>query len=477
MNIEELAKKFITLASKPTLSKAEHEEARTLMRQLREAGMSNEELSKLSKGKWTPSTIKFYTPGIKPAHPSQWEDSVALLDKLISSGLTLDDVGTAVTVSEDLKSHGVNLDNVIDLLLAADSSSLEIADLIQQYELFGESGLSPKNVSEALSLKEELERRGLGLDSLAPLVELAKNQGEPRRIIQALSKYASLNELSEQVDSASGELESLNQQIDEKCQQMEEVETKLTKLKMPIEAYEKAIDLGFTEHELAKLSGLTQKYGGVKEVLKAIEAYASLFDILNKNTKAKAELSEVKANISKLETQYAHLKTAITMCQTLIQQYKFGIDAISTIFSIAKKYGEPLDVLKAIEAYGKLQVVQHELGEFEGKVNQCKELLGQLQGEYQETLDRLESLNATALRVGAEVGKVEGELAASRQWQEVMNLIKDPVTADYAQHGPVALVIAVALHKWLSANEEKFKSYHTVKSGLQNLIKELGGVW
>ena len=53
MNIEESAKKFVTLADEPTLSKAEHEEVRELMRQLKKSGMTNKEISELSKGKWT----------------------------------------------------------------------------------------------------------------------------------------------------------------------------------------------------------------------------------------------------------------------------------------------------------------------------------------------------------------------------------------------------------------------------------------
>ena len=406
MGIEEIVHELQNLASKSILSKSEHESARQLMRHLKELGMSNEDISKLSKGKWTPSTVKFYTPGIRPTHPNPWEGAVALLDKLISTELTLDDVGTAVAVSENLKSDGIRLDQVVDLLLVADSCSVEVTDLIRQQELLKEFGLSPKDVSESLSLKDKLDKQGLKLDSLAPLVKLARNYGEPHQIIQALSKYASLSELSEQVNSINGKLESLNQQMEEKCRQMEEASASLTQLKAPIEAYEKAVELGFNQNELAKLAGLTKKYGGVKEILEAIKSYANYSDIRNKNTKAKAELSEVKANISKLETQYAGLKTAITMCQTLIQQYKFGIDAISTILSIAKKYGEPLDVLKAIEAYGKLQIIQHQLGEFEVKVNERTELLDQVRSKYQETLDGLESLTARAAEAGTEIGRI-----------------------------------------------------------------------
>jgi hypothetical protein len=174
---------------------------------------------------------------------------------------------------------------------------------------------------------------------------------------------------------------------------------------------------------------------------------------------------------------FAGLKTAVTMCQTLIQQYKFGIDAISTILSIAKKYGEPLDVLKAIEAYGKLQIIQHQLGEFEVKVNERTELLDQVRSKYQETLDGLESLTARAAEAGTEIVTIEGRVTACKQWRALINLIEDPVTADYAECGDLALLVTVALHKWVSINDGKFKSTYEITSGLQSLIKQLGGVW
>lgn len=87
MNIEELTEKFVALANKETLSKSEHEEARKLMKQLKKGGMSNNEISDLSGGKWSPSTVKFYTPGTKVDNPSPWQDVATLLNKIISSGM------------------------------------------------------------------------------------------------------------------------------------------------------------------------------------------------------------------------------------------------------------------------------------------------------------------------------------------------------------------------------------------------------
>ena len=45
--------------------------------------MSNLEISKLSAGKWSPSTIKYYTPGVKLTQPSPWQNAVALLEAFL----------------------------------------------------------------------------------------------------------------------------------------------------------------------------------------------------------------------------------------------------------------------------------------------------------------------------------------------------------------------------------------------------------
>lgn len=308
-----------------------------------------------------------------------------------------------------------------------------------------------------------------------PLVELAKKYGEAQKIIEALSKYASLSELSEQVDSANGELESLNQQIGEKRQQVKEAETELTKLKEPIEAYAKAIDLGFTKDELVKLSNMAGKYGGVKKFLKGVDAYQNYYGILNKITKAEARLTEIEASTSKVDTHYAHLKTATTMCEALIEQYKFGLDAITTILAAAKKYGEPLDVLKAIEAYGKLQALQLALAKLEGEVAERKELLAQVEGKCEGALDQLESLNATALKVGAAVAEVEAQLSNSKDVQKLLNLVNKPASVEYKEYGPLVLTIATSLRKWVASNEHRFKLTYSIKNGLDSLITELGG--
>ena len=339
MNIEELAKKFIVLASKFTLSKAEQEEARDLMRQLKGAGMSNEEISKLSKGKWTPSTIKFYTPGIKAADPSPWQDTISLLENVISKGLTLEDVELAANVDRYLKDKELTLEQIVDLVIDADSDSVNLGTLASMHKELKESGLSFKDVTETLSFKKQLEERNWTIDSLAPLIELAKNYGEPAQVIEAFSQYTSLIELKEKISAANSELESVNLEQVSANQHLDETQSELSRIQESLKAYDEVNKLGFSEPELLKLSNLAKKHGTVKKILNEVEAYADYAEINEGINEAKTKLSNIEAKIGQLEISYSHLKTATSMCDALIHQYKFGLDAISTIYSMAKKYG------------------------------------------------------------------------------------------------------------------------------------------
>ncbi len=476
MNLEDLVKKFVALASQPKLSKAEQEEARDLMKQLKEAGMSNEQISKLSKGRWSPSTVKFYTPGIKPAHPGSWDDAVDLLKGVIDVGFTLNDVETALKVSERLKSQGVNLDDMIGLQFAVDSSSLDLAEVVHQYQSLKESGLLPDQISEALSFKKELAKMGLKVGSVVPIIELAKNYGDPDKVIEALSQYKSLIDLDQYIAAANSKLNGIQEQLTNKQEQIESAKANLSKLDNLIAAYEKIKKLGFGVTELSKLSTLAQKHGTVTKLMDVVDAYNTYSDILDKLNKAKSDLVTSKSDSEKLQAGTAHIKTAVTMCRTLIDEYSFGLDAVATLFSMAGKYGTALDVLKGVEAYGKLETLNQEVASKKGEASQLKEEIAHLAGQRKQSQESLESLSALAVEVGNQVGKVEGQAAGHNQLQKLLVLIGNPEAAGYEEYIETGVVLALALKRWVTKNETRFKHYDQIKSGLESLFKAVGGL-
>lgn len=475
VSVEELAVKLVNLANKPTLSKAENEEVRRSMKLLKKAGMTNQEISELTGGKWSESTIKGYTTGVKATDPSPWQDAVGLLNDLMSMGMCLNDVDTAVTIGKDLKSWGVTLEEVASFLLLADSSSTDLGTLLQQNKELKECGLSPKAVGEALSLVNELHENGLSLNSLPTLVRVAGSYGEPEKVLEAVSVYGSLGEIESEVSMARKELENLVAHEASLHQQMEGAQADLAELENLLRAYHKVSELGFGEEELVELSNLAERFGGPRAVLKGFRAYADYSEISDKVTKAKKEVNNVQARINELNAEYDHLKAAIGLCDSLIYKQKLGLDAIGTLVAIAKKYGEPMGVLKAVETYGNIKTMEDKVEELEGKIHEREKLLHWTEGQYQAALEQLGSLNASSVKAGAEVGKLESRLQESKELHGLVILVNDPVSADYSEFGPVVVALVVAVLKWVKQNERRFGNVYGIKLGLESLIKQLGG--
>jgi len=250
MNIEELTKKFVALAGKGTLSKAEHEEARKLMTQLKKTGMSNNEISDLSGEKWSPSTVKFYTPGIKADNPSPWKNAATLLNKAIVADLTLEDIENAVEVFDYLEAQSLDLEAVVSFMQNAHSASLSFFDLIQQHLIFKETGVSLYQVVEFIEEKKILEEKGISFDLVKQFSELAGKFGDTQAVFQALSTYGSLREVEVKVDDNEKKLENIHEETASAEQKLQEAQEMLAEIAKPLEAYKKAVGLGFGEEEL-----------------------------------------------------------------------------------------------------------------------------------------------------------------------------------------------------------------------------------
>jgi len=475
MTVEELAKRFVFLANKALLSKTEQEEARNLMRKLKEQGMGNDEIAKLSQGKWASSTVKGYTKSIKANTPNEWQAAVKLFDELLAASMSLEDVEKTLTMHDALSNAHISLDQVLELLISADSASVDKSELVQYHKDLKQQGLSIQDVAEVLGFKRELEKRGLGLDSLSPMVELTKSHGHPDEVIAAVAKYNSLTDIENQVVVRSQELCDLNERLASANAELERVKTKTSKLKGALQELHKVERMGFSEDVLRKLVALAGIHGTVKAVLEIVEAAANYLDITHRLKEGKAALIAKKAEIDKLEADYAHLKTVTTMCQNLMDRHNFGLDAVTMVFAAAEKYGQPVDMLKAIEAYGKIEAMEQKLRELEGKITAREERLSQLQGRVGEELEKLDSLHAMALKVGSSVAKVQQDVSRSQEYDRLIRFIEDPDSAGYEENMPLAVTMIVALRTWVIKHEKKFRYPHAIRGKLDTFLGELGG--
>jgi predicted nucleic acid-binding Zn-ribbon protein len=389
--------------------------------------------------------------------------------------MDFEDIDNAASIPYQLEEQGITLQQVISLLDTAETHSMDLTVMVQLNNELKKHGLSPKDSQETLVLKKELEAMGFTLDSLKPIVELVKNYGSIQGITEAVSEYSSLADIESQTVVAKEGLEVLNQDISRAKDHLGDVQKQTSDLEEPLKAYEKVVSLGFGLDELTTLSELAEKYGGAEKVLQAVTDVTDHSHYLSMIEKAKVELASMEAKIQQLETQYGHLKATITICETLYKKHGLGLDAISTILSIAEKYGKINNVLKGLDSYGNLQKLQEEADKLEGAVAELQSLLAQLEGKNNKTLEQFESLNAIAMKTGAEVAKVENRLQESKALHKIVSFINDPASANYQEYGQLAVAILKSILKWVTSNEKHFLYPNRMKSALQDLITELGG--
>ncbi len=475
MTVEELAKKLILLANKETLSKAEHEQAQQIMAELKKSGMSNAEIVKISGGRWKLPTVKGYTSGVKAPKKSDWQDAVSVLSGVISAGLSLEDIDAVLKVQTSLQHKGLAMEEVIELLVAADSASVEIDELVQLYKNASKNGLSFKTMSEAAKFKLDLEANGLTLDSLPAIVKLAKDYGAASKVLEALAAHGSLMQIESEAADAEKKRQDALAQVAAAEQELQVAEEKLGKLENALKELGQVKNLGFGDTELNSLAELAGKFGGPGAVFKALKLHGNLADLTDKVSAAKAKHDTLNAESSRLQTNNSHLSTAVSMCRKLISGYKVGPDGVATLLSIASKYGEPLTILRALEAYGSLKALKDKRAKLEGIIAERERLAAQMEGQYQVGLAHLDELNALAAKVGAGVGELEAKLAADENLWRIGQLLVNPQGVDFDRHAVVALGMSIALSRWASANEKKLPSAGTFKIGVEALVKDLGG--
>lgn len=166
------------------------------------------------------------------------------------------------------------------------------------------------------------------------------------------------------------------------------------------------------------------------------------------------------------------------MCKRLLKR-RFSLRALSLINATAWRYGEPTEVLKAIEAYGALKEIKKEtdqaktrLAEIKGEIEVLKETYAEQNARNLAMLDQFEILNVKAIEAGTAVGSVQEQLKGAR---DIMNLLQNPMAASYEDYAALVLPLVKSIRIWVSENKSKFNLPYRINEGLESLLEDLGG--
>ena len=86
MDIEIVASELAQLSKIGILSKGHLEQAKNLMKKLKKMGMSTQEISQITDGKWSESSIKGYVKGLKSPAEGPWQDAIGIFSSMAASG-------------------------------------------------------------------------------------------------------------------------------------------------------------------------------------------------------------------------------------------------------------------------------------------------------------------------------------------------------------------------------------------------------
>lgn len=474
-DFEELTRRLTVLAETPVLSKGEHKEAVETMRQLKRDGMSNEQIARLSGERWSASTVKGYTKGVRSAADGQWQDAVDVMKDVMSGDLSLEEVAQAAALKTKLAHSHVSVDDVVLVMDAAHAASTDVRQLVELLKKLNEHGLSPKKAAEALTLKETLNKQGLSMESLPKLAQVAQEFGGIEGALNAVAGYGSLKQLEEKTKAAEERLSTANEQFAAAEKKLAETRSTVVKERKPLEALSKARSLGFGEAELTQLNKASERVGGPKAVFKVFDDCAALIELGRRKEKAMQDVAGAQAMIRKLAADYSHLKEAVELCSSLIRDYGFGLDAIATVHFVAQRYGSPTVVLKALETYGNVQSLHDREQQLEKMVQEKERSLEKLKDEEWQATDMIKALHNRYEAISADAAQLEKKVEASVGLSKVKTFLSSPSSLDFKEGGPTALAVAVALREWSSRYRSRLARGGAINFGLDVLIGDLGG--
>jgi len=335
--IDALAQLFIELAGREHLNKVERKKCVALMKQLKLLGMSCHEISELSVGRWSPTTIRTYTAGIKAASVKKYKDVVSLLQQLNESGLVLDDVEDTLAFRKELKTRKVELGDLADVISSTDFAGVDLEDVIEISKMAAENNFTRDHLQKGVEILLQCKEQNLEPSDMFSYLAATKQFGSVTEVVETVKASTSLDHIKEEIAARELALENLETKIEEARQQLE----KLNDLQ---EAASKVSKQGFTPEILSDIAKVAGKFGGVNAVIEVINNYDSLEALKETEKMAHEKVEKAKGETAKLWVDHTNLKTAIDMCLELVEHHGFGPDGIAALLAIVGKFGDPVTV-------------------------------------------------------------------------------------------------------------------------------------
>jgi hypothetical protein len=273
-----------TLAKLGRLSKPRLARARVLMGLLREAGFLPSEISEFVGGRWKADAVRRYGLWSGVADMSRRDAVIGVVAGLVAGGYGLEDVVLCTAAKKQLDKAGITFNEAIGIGLAVLSAKASVMDLSVFSVEVRESQQTLSELETRKNLADDLDRLGLTREVQLDILGWAKGFGGEEKVKRFLAEYPSHSSLIQAEKKIEGRIEVLKGEVSalegRRAQHQSIIDGNLN-LFNTVNAL---IIQGWNPVNLDLVKSLTEKHGGLSEVLHA----------LNK-------LSEVKGKVEKPE--------------------------------------------------------------------------------------------------------------------------------------------------------------------------------
>ena len=391
--------------------------------------------------------------------------------KLDADGLTLDQLDRQIKEAESnlapLEDKKNSLSEQVETLETRVAEKSELIKQVGALEKFGFDEERLRQLHDALG--EIGAKHGLKGKEVT-----GKFFGDLKDYEAIVGAELRLKGLQTQIETRSLELDMAEKKLEKARDEMADVQKALA-------SYQRLVSMGFDEKALGELEKAVKKYGTPRTVLTAVSRFAGLSDIKTATEDMKGKLNQEKADVEATEKKHLHLKSIIEMCEDLLRR-KFSLQTITLIRETAMKYGEAVDVMKAIEAYGSLEEIEKKISqartglvETQAKTQRQKELEAEYQARIRATLEQLEVLNAKAIEAGRQAGVAQQQTKKDAKSRDILNLLQNPTSAGYEDCLPLVLVMLNSIRLWTDTNKNQFRYFSLLDRNLKDALGNIGG--
>ncbi len=194
-----------------------------------------------------------------------------------------------------------------------------------------------------------------------------------------------------------------------------------------------------------KLLGATKRYGDPEKVLQALMKFESIQDIDDYKKKLEeyiAILEREEADSKRKKEGYDNeslkQKTYLDIVKLLVSDYSYDYDSLRTLHELAGKFGDPLRVMGAVNAYAGIEEMKTSASTAETKLKTIEAQVASADARFQ----RLNELNMAADR---KLGEIKANYESSFRLQQISELLTHPRRLQTTPKELASLIVAFLL--------------------------------